>query len=150
MSPTRNEATVKRTLTALSAAATSILLAACANTNQQNPTTTETSTSVVETTRQETSSAADTANTDDGQAAQAAPVAGGELASAVTGYTDEARRGMADEGVTEAEIEQVLADALSNAPGVKIDWSDNGYHEIESGEIEIDIQPDGTVVDVDR
>lgn len=82
------------------------------------------------------------------QAAEApAPAAANELPANVTGYTDEARSEMADEGVTEADVEGALAAAHRGE--AEVEW-DDGYWEIEWGEIEIDIDPNGLVRDADR
>lgn len=80
--------------------------------------------------------------------APAAPAAANELPANVTGYTDEARSEMADEGVTEADVEGALAAAHRGE--AEVEWDDDGYWEIEWGEIEIDIDPNGLVRDADR
>ena len=76
--------------------------------------------------------------------------AGRELPKEVTGYTPEAESEMADEGLSAADVERVLAAANDNEPGVETRWEDDGYWEIVSGEIDIDIDPQGLVLDVDK
>ncbi|WP_288872913.1 hypothetical protein [uncultured Corynebacterium sp.] len=71
-----------------------------------------------------------------------------DLPAAVTGYSDEARKDLVDENVTEAEIQDVLKAAQDGK--AKVEWDDNGYFEVEFGEIDIDIDKDGLVLDVDR
>ena len=71
-----------------------------------------------------------------------------DLPAAVTGYSDEARKDLLDENVTEAEIQDVLKAAQDGK--AKVEWDDNGYFEVEFGEIDIDIDKDGLVLDVDR
>ena len=74
-----------------------------------------------------------------------------QLPAAVSGYTDEARQELEEDGVSEADVERVLAAANANEAGVDIEWdNDSGYFEIEFQEIDIDIRPDGTVTGVDR
>lgn len=68
-----------------------------------------------------------------------------DLPAAVTGYSDEARKDLVDENVTEAEVQDVL-----KAAQAKVEWDDDGYFEVEFGEIDIDIDKDGLVLDVDR
>lgn len=57
---------------------------------------------------------------------------------------------MAEEGVSEDDVQRVLAAANNNDAGVEIEWDDDGYWEIESNGIDIDIDPEGLVRDVDR
>nr|VDG61861.1 Uncharacterised protein [Streptococcus thermophilus] len=76
--------------------------------------------------------------------------AGRDLPAEVSGYTAEAESEMADEELTEADVERILAAANDNEPGVEIEWEDDGHWEISSGEIEIDIDPQGLVLDVDK
>ena len=71
-----------------------------------------------------------------------------DLPAAVTGYSDEARKDLVDENVTEAEVQDVLKAAQDGK--AKVEWDDNGYFEVEFGEIDIDIDKDGLVLDVDR
>lgn len=73
----------------------------------------------------------------------------GDLPAEVTGYTGEAEAEMADEGVTAADVERVLAAANANEAGVSIEWDDDGYWEIEFDDIDIDVDPNGLVLDVD-
>ena len=82
-------------------------------------------------------------------AAPAAPAAGsGDVPAAVTGYTDEARAEMADENVSEADVEMVLQAAHDGK--AEVEWEDDGYFEIEFEDIDVDIDPQGLVRDVDR
>lgn len=87
---------------------------------------------------------------DDNAAAPAAPAAAasGELPAAVTDYTAEAREEMADEGVTEADVEAALAAARSGE--AEVEWDDDGYWEIEWRDIDVDINADGVVLEADR
>ena len=71
-----------------------------------------------------------------------------DLPAAVTGYSDEARKDLVDENATEAEIQDVLKAAQDGK--AKVEWDDDGYFEVEFGEIDIDIDKDGLVLDVDR
>lgn len=80
--------------------------------------------------------------------APARPAANGDLPEAVTGYTDEARAEMRDENVSEADVEAALAAAHEG--NASVEWEDDGYFEIEHGEVEIDIDPAGLVRDADR
>ncbi|OHR21155.1 hypothetical protein [Corynebacterium sp. HMSC034A01] len=80
--------------------------------------------------------------------APAAPAAAGELPTAVTDYTQEARAEMAEEGVSEADVEAALTAARNGE--AEVEWDDDGYWEIEWRDIEVDINADGLVLDVDR
>lgn len=71
-----------------------------------------------------------------------------DLPAAVTGYSDEARKDLVDENATEAEVQDVLKAAQDGK--AKVEWDDDGYFEVEFGEIDIDIDKDGLVLDVDR
>lgn len=88
-----------------------------------------------------------TASDDDGQSEQDDDQ--DDLPALVTGYTAEAEAEKSEEGVTDSDVESVLAAARNNEAGVEIEW-DDGYWEIEFGDIEIDIDPEGLVRDVDR
>lgn len=79
--------------------------------------------------------------------APAAPAAAGELPTAVTDYTQEARAEMAEEGVSEADVEAALAAARNGE--AEVEW-DDGYWEIEWRDIEVGINADGLVLDADR
>ena len=52
--------------------------------------------------------------------------------------------------MTKADVDRVLSAANNNEPGVTVEWDDDGYWEIELGDIDIDIDPEGLVLDVDR
>lgn len=73
-----------------------------------------------------------------------------ELPAEVTGYSEEAKSDMAEENVTSSEVERVLTAANDTEPGVEIEWEDDGYWEIDFDGIDIDIDPYGMVLDVDR
>ena len=79
--------------------------------------------------------------------APAAPAAAGELPTAVTDYTQESRAEMAEEGVSEADVEAALAAARNGE--AEVEW-DDGYWEIEWRDIEVGINADGLVLDADR
>lgn len=57
---------------------------------------------------------------------------------------------MGEESVTPGEVERVLAAANNKEAGVDIEWDDDGYWEITFGGIDIDVDPYGLVLDVDR
>ena len=80
--------------------------------------------------------------------APATPAAAGELPTAVTDYTQEARAELADEGVNDADVEAALAAAHNGE--AEVAWDDDGSWEIEWRDIEVDINADGLVLDVDR
>lgn len=120
-------------MVALTVAATAgLAVAACSDSGETAPeTVTET---VAPETVTETSNAGATVSED--------------LPAAVTGYSDEARKDLVDENVTEAEVQDVLKAAQDGK--AKVEWDDDGYFEVEFGEIDIDIDKDGLVLDVDR
>lgn len=98
----------------------------------------------------EESATEETMTSDDNDDQASAGSAQGELPDAVTGYTSEAEAEMAEDGVSEADVERVLAEAKKDGAGVETEWDDDGHWEIEVGEIDIDIDPDGLVREVGR
>lgn len=80
-------------------------------------------------------------------AAAGTGTAGPDLPAAVKGYSDEARANMAEDNITEADVEAVLAAALNG--DAEVEW-DDGIWEIEWQDIDIDINPGGVVLDADR
>lgn len=85
-----------------------------------------------------------------GGAAGAGAGANADLPKEVTGYSDEARGDMAEDGISEADVKRVLAAAQNKEPGVEVEWDDDGYWEIEFEGIDIDIDQYGLVLDADR
>lgn len=75
---------------------------------------------------------------------------GAQLPETVSGYTDQARGELADEGVTEADVERVLEAARANEAGSHVEWDNSGHFELEFQDVDVDIRPDGTVIDVGR
>ena len=73
-----------------------------------------------------------------------------DLPREVSDYTAEAKSDMGEESVTPGEVERVLAAANNKEAGVDIEWDDDGYWEITFGGIDIDVDPYGLVLDVDR
>ena len=71
-----------------------------------------------------------------------------ELPRAVTGYTDEARAEMAEDGLAEADV-QAVVDA-AHAGDAEVEWDDDGYWELGWQGIDVDITPDGLVREADR
>lgn len=73
-----------------------------------------------------------------------------DLPAQVSGYTDEAQSEMGEESVAPEDVERLLAAANNKEAGVEIEWDDDGYWEIGFGDIDIDIDPYGLVLDVDK
>ena len=73
-----------------------------------------------------------------------------DLPAQVSGYTDEAQSEMGEESVAPEDVQRLLAAANNKEAGVEIEWDDGGYWEIGFGDIDIDIDPYGLVLDVDR
>lgn len=140
----------KRVFALTVAAAAGLSLSACADSDDSSTT----PVTVTETVDDSSDSSGDNRDdrddddADDRDDAAAQPAANGDLPAAVTGYTDEARAEMRDENVSEADVEAVLAAAHDGTASVE--WEDDGYFEIENGEVEIDIDPAGLVLDADR
>lgn len=137
---------MKRTFTAALATVASAALVAC-GTPAEDSTVTVTATPEQNTEVVSPPAPATPAGADSNQAAEQRAA---QLPASVSGYTDEARQELADEGVTEAEVDRVLQAANNNEAGVEVDYDDDGYYEIEFQGIEIYILPDGTVTNVDR
>lgn len=141
MTSTRIVATVAATAVALTS------LTACSGTdeagNQSTAASKETVVSTETVTSEQTSAPAPTG-------AGVANTGGntGELPRAVTGYTDEARAEMAEDGLTEADVQAVLDAA--HAGDAEVEWDDDGYWELEWHNIDVDITPDGLVREADR
>lgn len=121
-------------------------LAACGAIDERSEQSTTASTETVMSTETVTSE----------QTSAPAPAAGGantggntgELPQAVTGYTDEARAEMAEDGLTEADV-QAVVDA-AHAGDAEAEWDDDGYWELGWHNIDVDITPDGLVREADR
>lgn len=77
-------------------------------------------------------------------------VAQHDLPAQVSGYTDEAKSEMGEERVAPEDVERLLVAANNKEAGVEIEWDDDGCWEIGFGDIDIDIDPYGLVLDVDR
>lgn len=71
-----------------------------------------------------------------------------DLPTEITGYSGEAEHDLTEERLTKEDVTQVLQRA-HNGEG-KVEWDDDGYWEVEVGDIEIDIDKNGLVLDVDR
>lgn len=137
-----------RIIAVTAAAATALTLSACAE-SDDDTTTPEPATETVASVETDTDDRDDDDDDDrDDNAAPAQTGATEDLPQAVTGYTDEARAEMRDENVSEADVEAALAAAHDGTASVE--WDDDGYFEIENGEVEIDIDPAGLVRDADR
>lgn len=90
----------------------------------------------------------DADDVDDASAAAPAAPASGEPPAAVTDYTQEARTEMAEEDVSEADVEAALAAARNGE--AEVEWDDDGYWEIDWRDVDVDINADGLVLDADR
>ena len=55
---------------------------------------------------------------------------------------------MADEDVSEADVEAALAAARDGQ--AEVEWDDDGYWEIDWRDLDVDINADGLVLDADR
>lgn len=139
--------TFSKVVTTVATAAVALTsLAACSAIDERNEQSTVASTETVVSTETVTSE----------QTSAPAPAAGGantggntgELPQAVTGYTDEARAEMAEDGLTEADVQAVLDAARSGS--AEVEWDDDGYWELEWHKIDVDITPDGLVREADR
>lgn len=82
-----------------------------------------------------------------GAAGAGAAGAPSELPASITGYTAEAQSEMAEDNITEADVEAVLEAARNGQ--AEVEW-DDGYWEIEWQDIDIDIDPAGMVLEADR
>lgn len=87
-------------------------------------------------------------STDDDADDAAGAGAPSELPVSVTGYTAEAQSEMAEDNITEADVEAVLEAARNGQ--AEVEWDDDGYWEIEWQDIEIDIDTAGMVLEADR
>lgn len=137
MTSTRIVATVAATAVALTS------LTACSGADEAGNQSTAASTETVVSTETVTSE----------QTSAPAPAGVGvantkELPRAVTGYTDEARAEMAEDGLAEADV-QAVVDA-AHAGDAEVEWDDDGYWELGWHNIDVDITPDGLVREADR
>lgn len=142
---------LKKLSTIAAVPALAVSLAACGDSGASNTSTSEPSVVTETVTEQSAEETAKDDSQDDAQeAASPAASAQGELPKEISGYSPEAEAEMGEEGITEADVERVLAAANNGDAGVEVEWDDDGYWEIELGEIDIDIDPDGVVLDVDK
>lgn len=139
--------TFSKVVTTVATAAVALTsLAACSAIDERNEQSTVASTETVMSTETVTRE----------QTSAPAPAAGGantggntkELPRAVTGYTDEARAEVAEDGLTEADVQAVLDAA--HAGDAEAEWDDDGYWELGWHNIDVDITPDGLVREADR
>lgn len=81
------------------------------------------------------------------QEAKQEPQQGPELPASISGYSEEAQSDMAEDGLTEADVQRVLDAAKDGRAEVEFD----GEHwELEFNDIDVDITPDGLVTEADR
>lgn len=139
--------TFSKVVTTVAATAVALTsLTACSGADERNEQSTVASTETVMSTETVTRE----------QTSAPAPAAGGantggntkELPRAVTGYTDEARAEVAEDGLTEADVQAVLDAA--HAGDAEVEWDDDGYWELVWHNIDVDITPDGLVREADR
>ncbi|QGU08614.1 hypothetical protein COCCU_13620 [Corynebacterium occultum] len=62
----------------------------------------------------------------------------------VSGYSGEGDRERREEGFSEQQVSDAVAQGCATA-----EWEDDDYWEIDLDWIEVDIRPDGTVIEVD-
>ncbi|MBL7286883.1 DUF2442 domain-containing protein [Corynebacterium godavarianum] len=72
---------------------------------------------------------------------------GAELPASISGYSEEARSDMAEDGLTEADVQGVLDAAKDGRAEVEFD---DEHWELEFNDIDVDITPDGLVTEADR
>lgn len=118
-------------------------LAACGTSDERSEQSTTASTETVMSTETVTSE-----QTSAPASAGAGAANTGELPQTVTGYTDEARAEMAEDGLAEADVQAVLDAA--HAGDAEAEWDDDGYWELGWQDIDVDITPDGLVREADR
>ncbi|PAT08729.1 hypothetical protein CKJ80_11565 [Corynebacterium hadale] len=78
---------------------------------------------------------------------QSAEQQGPELPASISGYSEEARSDMAEDGLTEVDVQGVLDAARDGRAEVEFD---DVHWELEFNEIDVDITPDGLVTEADR
>lgn len=140
---------MKKLSALFAASALSLTLAACGEADDAADNTAA-QTSVAEEVATEAPETDDRDDRDDQDDQPQGDTAQRELPAEVTGYSEEAKSDMAEENVTPSEVERVLTAANDTEPGVEIEWEDDGYWEIDFDGIDIDIDPYGMVLDVDR
>lgn len=70
-----------------------------------------------------------------------------ELPASISGYSDEAKSDMAEDNLSEADIQGVLDAAHDGRAEIEFD---DGHFELEFNGIDVDITPDGMVLEADR
>lgn len=123
------------------------LLSACSDSGS-SATVTETVTSPAETVTQEASADDSAAPATQNQQAQLNTERPDDVPSSVAGYSTEAEQEMQEEGLTQADVDAVVKAAVDGE--ARVDWDDDGYFELEHQEIDVDITPEGEVLDVSR
>lgn len=81
------------------------------------------------------------------QEAKQEPQQGPELPVSISGYSEEAQSDMAEDGLTEADVQGVLDAAKDGRAEVEFD---DEHWELEFNDIDVDITPDGLVTEADR
>lgn len=81
------------------------------------------------------------------QEAKQEPQQGPELPASISGYSEEAQSDMAEDGLTEADVQGVLDAAKEGRAEVEFD---DEHWELEFNDIDVDITPDGLVTEADR
>lgn len=81
------------------------------------------------------------------ETAVTAAVSEPELPTSISGYSDEAKSDMAEDNLTEADVQSVVDAARDGRAEVEFD---DGHFELEFNDIDVDITPDGMVTEADR
>lgn len=68
--------------------------------------------------------------------------------TAVSSYSTQAEMEMQEDQLTEADVEAVVQAA--NDGQAKVEWDKDGYFELEHNGIDVDITPEGEVLDAGR
>lgn len=128
-------------------------LVGCSDTEEtDNEPITQTEETTEETPESEDPTAGNTAENDDENLENTDPdapvsddgsVSADSVPTAVSGYTSDAESDLAEENISQDEVDEVL----TNPDNVERD--DDGW-EIKKGDVKIDIRPDGTVYEADR
>lgn len=132
------------------------LMTACSDSGSSAPVTvTETPAPVTETVTEKAEATADETATKDAaapaskdQKEQRGVERPKDVPSSVSSYSTEAEREMTEEGLTEADVDSVVKAAVDGE--ARVDWDRDGYFELEHQGIDIDVTPEGKVLDVSR
>lgn len=141
---------MKKFLAAAAAASLTTALVACSNSGSSEPVTvteTQAPVTVTEAEAQTESNGSATSEQNNTQAQQG--VDRPENVPTISSYSTKAEMEMQEDGLNKQDVEGVVQAAIDGTAD-KIEWDNDGYFELEHQGIDVDITPEGEVLDASR